>query len=104
MQENCHGAPQLNRQQNESARSTGTKFSFVTDNISHDYLGQAYPKCQKCGFPLRLVSVHPHYGEHWECSRCGNVVINPYGTYAESLTDREVLNRPPNEAKLRGIR
>ena len=104
MQENCHGAPPLYRAKAEGEGSAYKGFSFVNDNISHDYLGQAYPKCRKCGFPLRLVSVHPLYGEHWECSRCGNVVINPYGTYAESLTDREALNRPPNEAKLRGIR
>ena len=90
MQENCHGAPQLNRQQNESARSTNTKFnSIVEDSSDNSQLLRDLDRVRREGERFRKAVLTEK---------------SDLGDFIRELGEREVLNRPPNEAQIRGIR
>jgi len=105
MFENCHGALPLNHGKAAGERNAGTRYSVVRNNLSDKRTAlRGFPTCE-CGAPLRFKSEDPLEGELWWCERCRAMpYIYPLGTHHEvELMKREAANRPPNEAKLRGI-
>ena len=90
MQENCHGAPPLYRAKGEGEGDAYTRFNSIVENSSEDFQ------------LLRDLNRVRREGERFKKALLTEK--SDLGDFIRMLGEREKANRPPNEAKLRGIR